>query len=312
MVGAAHALFHAARARRREREAERLQAALVESRLQALSSQLNPHFMFNALNSVAEMVHVDPHAADRMLVGLGELLRSSLEQQSVTLVPLSEELALLRHYLDIEKVRLGERLALDWSVAPGVGGHPVPPLVLQPLAENAIKHALALRISPGCLTGDVRAEGESVTVAIADDGAHRPQGARHGSGLANLRARLRLCPGRLDDSVARVRAWMASRPRTHAAYAPGLPTPSAYAARLAVPDGARLRMVPVDDILMLVAQANYVELVLPGRRMLLREPLTSLLERLDPACFLRLRDGSCITTSRSYRQALRNALGIGG
>lgn len=147
-----------------------------------------------------------------------------------------------------------------------------------------------------------------------------------------------LCPGRLDDSVARVRAWMASRPRTHAAYAPGLPTPSAYAARLAVPDGARLRMVPVDDILMLVAQANYVELVLPGRRMLLREPLTSLLERLDPACFLRvhrsravridmiehveafgagqfwlrLRDGSCITTGRSYRQALRNALGIGG
>ncbi|HRO88403.1 MAG TPA: histidine kinase [Chiayiivirga sp.] len=191
MIGAAHALLYAARARQREREAEQLQAALVESRLELLTSQLNPHFMFNALNSIAELVHHDPDAADRMLVGLGELLRSSLEHQSTPWVPLRDELALLRHYLDIEKVRLGERLQVDWSVAPGLESAPVPPLALQPLAENAIVHALSLRISPGRLGVDARIDGGDLVVEIADDGGHRESTVHHGNGLSNLRARLR-------------------------------------------------------------------------------------------------------------------------
>jgi len=195
MVGAAHALLFAARARQRERQAEQLQAALVETRLQALASQLNPHFMFNALNSIAEMVHHDPNAADRMLVGLGALLRSSLDHQKSQLVPLREELALLRHYLDIEKVRLGERLCLAWSVDPGLDGARVPPLVLQPLAENAIVHALSLRISPGRLSIDVRRDADRLVVEIADDGGDRASTVHHGSGLANLRARLEMLYG---------------------------------------------------------------------------------------------------------------------
>lgn len=198
MVGAAHALLFASRMRQRERQAEQLQAALVETRLQALASQLNPHFMFNALNSIAEMVHHDPRAADRMLVGLGALLRSSLDHQKSQLVPLREELALLRHYLDIEKVRLADRLRLEWSIAPGLDGVPVPPLALQPLAENAILHALSLRISPGRLSIDVSREGGMLVVEIADDGGHRESTVHHGSGLANLRARLEMLYGAGD------------------------------------------------------------------------------------------------------------------
>ncbi|TYT27325.1 sensor histidine kinase [Luteimonas viscosa] len=191
MVGAAHALLYAARARQRERQAEQLQAALVEARLQALASQLNPHFMFNALNSIAEMVHHDPDAADRMLVALGELLRSSLDHQARPLVPLHEELALLRHYLDLEKMRLGERLRVDWAIEPRLDELPVPPLALQPLAENAIVHALSLRISPGRLSVQARADEDALEIAIADDGGHRESTVHHGNGLANLHARLR-------------------------------------------------------------------------------------------------------------------------
>lgn len=198
MVGAAHALFYAARTRERERQAAQLRAALTEARLQALASQLNPHFMFNALNSIAEMVHHDADAADRMLVGLGALLRSSLEHEASPLVPLRDELALLQHYLDIEKLRLGDRLRVAWSLAPGIDALPVPPLALQPLAENAIVHALSLRITPGLLAIDARADGDALLVAIADDGGDRASTARHGSGLANLRARLRHLYGEGD------------------------------------------------------------------------------------------------------------------
>jgi len=190
MVGAAHALLYAARARQRERQAEQLQAALVEARLQVLASQLNPHFMFNALNSIAEMVHQDPAAADRMLVGLGELLRSSLERQASPLVPLRDELALLRHYLDIEALRLGERLQVEWAVAEDAVEAQVPPLMLQPLAENAIVHALSRRISPGTMRIEARLEGDRLHLSIADDGGHRASTVHHGSGLSNLRARL--------------------------------------------------------------------------------------------------------------------------
>lgn len=144
-----------------------------------------------------------------------------------------------------------------------------------------------------------------------------------------------LAPARLREAVARVRARREVQAR--AAQAKTIQGPRAcYPERLAVPDGARLRMVPVDQITMLVAQGNYVELVLPGRSLLLRETLASLVERLDPARFvrihrsravrvdlidqvepcgagqywLRLRDGSCLASGRSYRHALRAALGL--
>jgi signal transduction histidine kinase len=191
IIGVAHAWLLTRRAQQRQQQAEQLQARLVEARLEALSAQLDPHFLFNALNSIAEMVHRDADAADRMLVGVGELLRSSLDHRQRRVVPLREELRLLQHYLGIEKVRLGERLQLAWDVGPGLDGALVPPLVLQPLAENAIRHALAERLTPGRLEVQVRRDGGWLLLSVKDDGGGaKAAGAGHGVGLANIRSRL--------------------------------------------------------------------------------------------------------------------------
>lgn len=194
-IGVAHAWLFGRRALQRQRQAEQLQARLTETRLEALSAQLNPHFLFNALNSMAELVHRDPAAADRMLVGLGELLRSSLDHKQRPLVPLPEELRLLRHYLDIEKVRLGERLQLHWDIDDAVREAMVPPLLLQPLAENAIRHAIAEKIAPGHLSVRVRGDGAWLLIEIRDDGDGRSTAPRHGTGLANIRSRLEVLFG---------------------------------------------------------------------------------------------------------------------
>lgn len=189
-IGVAHACVYARRAYERQWQAEQLQARLVETRLEALSAQLNPHFLFNALNSIAEMVHRDAAAADRMLVGLGELLRSSLDHRQTRLVPLSEELRLLRHYLEIEKVRLGDRLQLHWEIGKGLDVALVPPLVLQPLAENSIRHAIAEKIAPGHLGIYARSEGPWLCLEVCDDGGGKPAAIRHGTGLSNISSRL--------------------------------------------------------------------------------------------------------------------------
>ncbi|WP_407351962.1 sensor histidine kinase [Luteimonas sp. R10] len=226
MVGVAHAWLYARRALAREREAEQLQARLTETRLDALRAQLNPHFMFNALNSIAEMVHRDADAADRMLVGLGELLRSSLDHQRSQLVPLHEELQLLRHYLEIEKARLGERLRLEWRVEPGLEHLPVPPMLLQPLAENAILHAIAEKSAPGLLRIAIRREGGRLWLEVGDDGsADAAATPRHGTGLRNIRSRLTylfgdrhgfwIGPG--ADGGTTVRLWLPCPPGEMAA-----------------------------------------------------------------------------------------------
>lgn len=189
-IGVAHASLFGHRALQRQRQAEQLQARLTETRLEALTAQLNPHFVFNALNSMAELVHRDPAAVDRMLVGLGELLRSSLDHKQRPLVPLHEELRLLKHYLGIEKVRLGERLQLHWDIDGSVHDALVPPLLLQPLAENAIRHAIAEKIVPGHLGVSVRGDGPWLLLEVSDDGDGRSTAPRHGTGLANIRSRL--------------------------------------------------------------------------------------------------------------------------
>ena len=197
-IGVFHGLLYARRAQERERQAEQLQARLTAARLEALSAQLDPHFLFNALNSTAEMVHRDVDSADRMLVGLGELLRSSLDKRQRALVPLHEELQLLQHYLAIERARLGERLVLSWDLGPGLEDALVPPLLLQPLAENAIRHAIAPRPGPGRLGVAVRGEGPTLVLEVHDDGAGGGAAGApgHGVGLANLRSRLECLYGR--------------------------------------------------------------------------------------------------------------------
>lgn len=191
-IGAGHALLFWERARDREQQTLRLQSQLADARLAALSSQLNPHFLFNALNSIAELVHRDADAADRMIVGLGALLRRSLETSSATEVPLQEELRLLGHYLDIEAIRLGPRLQVDWQVAPDTLAALVPPLILQPIVENAIRHGISRRLAPGRVTVAARRERDRLLLEVCDDGqaaAGRPEPGS-GIGLATTRARL--------------------------------------------------------------------------------------------------------------------------
>jgi hypothetical protein len=194
-VGVAHALYFAARAGERERAAAQLQAQLTDARLAALSSQLNPHFLFNALNSIAELVHTDPVAADGMVVGLSALLRNSLESASSQQVSLDEELRLLGHYLDIERIRLGERLRVEWAVAPEARAAMVPPLLLQPLVENAVRHGISRRLAPGTLRVLAVVEDGRLCLEVHDDGAGQSAGSGFGIGLGTTRQRLQALYG---------------------------------------------------------------------------------------------------------------------
>jgi LytS/YehU family sensor histidine kinase len=200
VIGVGHALVFSDRAREREAQASRLQSQLAEARLEALSSRLNPHFLFNALNSIAELVHRDADAADRMIIGLSALLRSSLEQAVHSEVPLEEELRLLGHYLDIEKIRLGERLRVEWDIGSDTRDALVPPLLLQPLVENAVRHGISRRLSPGCIRVQSQRQGGELQIEIRDDGNEPGSaGAGFGIGLATTRDRLTALYGSAAD-----------------------------------------------------------------------------------------------------------------
>ncbi|MEH6416061.1 sensor histidine kinase [Pseudomonas sp. CGJS7] len=190
IVGVAHALVYAERARQRERQTMELESRLARARLDALAAQLNPHFLFNALNSIAEMVHRDPDGADRMLVDLGALLRHNLDSSGQQEIALRDELAALDHYIGIEKIRLGERLRMNWAIDSALLDARVPQLLLQPLVENAIHHAVATRTTPGEVSVRAQRSDEHLILEVSDDGGQRsaPQGA--GVGLSNTRARL--------------------------------------------------------------------------------------------------------------------------
>ncbi|HEY4556200.1 MAG TPA: sensor histidine kinase [Lysobacter sp.] len=190
IVGVGHALVYAQRSRMRERQAQALQEQLTQARLDALSAQLNPHFLFNTLNSIAEMVHHDADAADRMLVQLGALLRHSLESSRRQHTSLHDELGVIDCYIGIEQVRLGERLRFRRTVADDVRHAQVPRLMLQPLVENAVAHAVAHRDAPSTVEVRARREDTRLVLEVIDDGAGAPPRPGFGMGLANTRARL--------------------------------------------------------------------------------------------------------------------------
>lgn len=191
MIGAAHALLFAERESRRRRQNAELQARLTQARLDALSAQIDPHFLFNALNSIAELVHRDPDAADRMLVGLGGLLRQGIEGGNAQRVTLGEELELVSQYVEIEKARLGPRLDFECEVATDLHQALVPRLLLQPLVENAIRHGIAPHGVPGRVTVSACRQRQGLSLEVRDDGAGVATGSRgNGVGLANIRARL--------------------------------------------------------------------------------------------------------------------------
>jgi len=161
---------HYRRARDREVTTAQLEARLAEARLQALAMQLQPHFLFNTLNMISEMVYANPEAADQMIARLSELLRLTLRESGRQVAPLSRELVVLELYVDIMKGRFQEKLAITLDVGPGAPEALVPPLILQTIVENSIRHG----IDP--LTGEVRigircaVDGGCLTLEVRDDG----------------------------------------------------------------------------------------------------------------------------------------------
>jgi signal transduction histidine kinase len=193
LIGAWHAFDFYERARAGELRSARLTLGLAEARMQALRSELNPHFLFNALNAVSGLVRRGENdAAVRMLARLGELLSATLDQKRGPEIPLRDELLLLDRYLDIERVRFGDRLTVDVRQGLDAGAALVPTFMLQPLVENAVRHGISRR--PGRARIEVRAErtGDALQLAVRDtgEGLDTPGPPREGIGLSNTRARL--------------------------------------------------------------------------------------------------------------------------
>ena len=193
IVGVGHYLMALEARRREELRAERLRADLAEARLWALQLQLQPHFLFNALNSVGSLILTGRGADAFDAVGqLGELLRGVLAVEERQEVSVREEVELAEAYLAIERTRLGERLRAEWEVDPGVGHAQMPPLVLQPLLENAIRHGVARRPEGGRVLVRATRSGDRLRLEVCDDGGHAdaPNDVQGGIGLDNTRRRL--------------------------------------------------------------------------------------------------------------------------
>jgi two-component system, LytTR family, sensor kinase len=175
-------------------ELERLEKSYSQARLNALRMQLDPHFLFNALNTISSHVERDPKLTRLMIEHLGNLLRMSLESKDRQEVPLAEELAFLDHYLAIQKIRFGRRLKVDIDVAPEVRYASVPSLFLQPLVENAIRHGISHRASGGMVQVTAEPVGGKLAIRVADDGAGLPPGwsleNSKGLGLSVTRERI--------------------------------------------------------------------------------------------------------------------------
>lgn len=177
------------------REEQALRQAL-QAKLDALQSRMNPHFLFNCLNTVAALIEEDPAAAVIAVERLSELLRHTLERGGERLVPLADELRCAREYLELERARFGDRLCVELELEPNLDGLQVPPLVVQPLVENAVKHGVALSRTPVTIALKVRRAGRSVFVEVCDDGPGSALESR-GTGTAQrtLADRLRLIYG---------------------------------------------------------------------------------------------------------------------
>jgi two-component system LytT family sensor kinase len=181
-------------AQEKERQEGQLKALATEAELKALKAQINPHFLFNTLNTIAELIHADSDRAEATVERLAEMFRYVLNGSERGLVPLEEELAFLDDYLEIERVRFGDRLRVTRGIAPGVLGLLVPSLVLQPLVENTIRHGQGADGSID-LGIDIHIDGDRVVIAISDQGPGMP--VRHklgegpGHGLYNVDQRLR-------------------------------------------------------------------------------------------------------------------------
>lgn len=190
LATAAHAVAYYRRAKERE-------ASLANARLESLRLQLQPHFLFNTLNTISGLVHTEPDRADAVVTALSDLLRLTLETSGERELPLREELRLVEAYLAIMQARFEDRVRARIEVAPDVRDALLPAFFLQPLVENAVHHGLEPLPAGGTVTVRVHRESDRLKIEVCDDGVgldtHAPR--REGVGLGNTRARLRALHG---------------------------------------------------------------------------------------------------------------------
>ena len=215
--------LHARRANQVAVSAARAEAALVRAELAAINGKLNPHFLFNTLNSLLMLTRRDPAAAEQTLLRFSRMMRYVLDttRGSSDRVTLQEEIDFVRDYLELEALRLGPRLKVDWQIDPATVNDPIPPLTLQPLVENSVLHGIAPRLEGG--TVQIRArrvsDSEALALRVSDDGAgcawppaeaapaatagaNNANNAKGGVGLSALRRRFELdFGGRAQMSV---------------------------------------------------------------------------------------------------------------
>jgi two-component system sensor histidine kinase AlgZ len=194
----------------RAEAAERLlleqQQAALRAQLEAIQSRTNPHFLFNAMNTVASLIQDSPKRAERTLERLSDCLRYALHSSQVAVVPLARELAMVEDYLEVQRARFGDRLTYTFDVEPEIRDVEIPPLLLQPLVENAVLHGVAGRTEGGALRLAAWRDHDRVRVRIDDDGPG-PGASRHrgtGTSLRDLGRRLELLFG--DEAGLSTRA----------------------------------------------------------------------------------------------------------
>ena len=194
IVIAVHTLLYYQSFRASELAQSSLKAQLAQAQLRALKMQLHPHFLFNTLHSISSLVLEDPPKANSMIARLGDFLRLTIDNSDQQLVTLKEETEFLRCYLDIEQVRFGDRLTVTFELEPQTLSAQVPHLILQPVVENAIQHAIAPRSTRGHINIEAKRLNSLLRVAISDNGPGISSNAnlpwKQGVGLTNVRTRL--------------------------------------------------------------------------------------------------------------------------
>jgi len=175
------------------RENESLKQLQARTEVMALQSKLNPHFLFNTLNTMLNLVHEAPDRVERMILGLSDIYRKILTLPESNRIRLAEEFSLIEQYLEIEQIRLGERLEYSLTLDPALGDRPVPPMLIEPLVENAVIHGIGplpdggrIDVSAACCNG-------SLVITVTDDGiGFNPGNGRRGFGIFSIQERLRL------------------------------------------------------------------------------------------------------------------------
>jgi two-component system, LytTR family, sensor histidine kinase AlgZ len=199
LIGAAVTIFETLRHRlqaateelqARQQAEERARQLATEARLSSLESRIHPHFLFNTLNSISALIREDPRTAERTVERLASLLRYSLDSNSRGLVPLSQETHIVRDYLEIEKTRFGDRLRYTVETPDALADFDVPPLSVQTLVENSIKHAIGVSRQGGEVRFAARLDSGSLVLEVSDDGPGFNSAPLRGHGLDNLQERL--------------------------------------------------------------------------------------------------------------------------